>query len=38
MTTGTCHCGAVQVTLAEQPAWLSDCDWSICRRYGVLGR
>ncbi len=36
MTTGTCHCGAVKVTLPDQPAWVSDCNCSICRRYGVL--
>jgi len=36
MTTGTCHCGAVKVTLPEPPAWVSDCNCSICRRYGVL--
>jgi hypothetical protein len=36
MIIGTCHCGAVKVTLPEQPAWVSDCNCSICRRYGVL--
>ena len=36
MATGTCHCGAVKVTLPEQPSWVSDCNCSICRRYGVL--
>ena len=33
---GSCHCGAVRITLADAPAWVADCNCSICRRYGVL--
>jgi hypothetical protein len=33
MLKGACHCGAVQITL---PRTITDCNCSICRRYGVL--
>ena len=33
---GSCHCGAVRFTLAAAPGWVSECNCSICRRYGVL--
>ena len=36
MITGTCHCSAVKVTIPVQPEWVTDCNCSICRRYGVL--
>lgn len=32
----TCHCGSVRLTLAAGPAEVTDCNCSICRRYGVL--
>ena len=32
----TCHCGAVTVTLTEPPTEVTDCNCSLCRRYGVL--
>ena len=32
----TCHCGAVTVTLAQAPTEVTDCNCSLCRRYGVL--
>ena len=32
----SCHCGAVQLHLAEAPEAVTDCNCSICRRYGVL--
>jgi hypothetical protein len=32
----TCHCGAVSVEIPGPPETLTDCDCSICRRYGVL--
>ena len=31
-----CHCGAVRITMEPAPAWVLDCNCSICRRYGVL--
>ena len=34
--TGTCHCGAVRVTLPRRPRMLTDCNCSICRRTGAL--
>lgn len=32
----TCHCGAVAITIPRAPATLTQCDCSICRRYGTL--
>lgn len=34
--TASCHCGRVKVELAAAPAEVTDCNCSICRRYGVL--
>jgi hypothetical protein len=31
-----CHCGAVRIVLEPAPAELTDCNCSICRRYGAL--
>jgi len=36
MLTATCHCGAVRIDVPERPARLTDCNCSICRRYGTL--
>lgn len=36
MITGTCHCGAVKVEVPRRPRALTDCNCSICRRYGTL--
>jgi len=36
MLTGACHCGAVRVTIPRKPRAITDCNCSICRRYGVL--
>jgi hypothetical protein len=36
MLSATCHCGAVTVSVPRAPRQLSDCNCSICRRYGVL--
>ena len=36
MLTATCHCGAVRVTVPRTPRTVTDCNCSICRRYGVL--
>jgi hypothetical protein len=33
---GSCHCGAVRVTLPRRPRSLTSCNCSICRRYGAL--
>lgn len=32
----SCHCGAVRVDLPELPAAVTECNCSICRRYGAL--
>ena len=34
--TATCHCGAVKVEVPRAPESVTDCNCSICRRYGVL--
>ena len=36
MLSGSCHCGAVRVEVPRRPRRLTDCNCSICRRYGVL--
>jgi hypothetical protein len=36
MLTATCHCGAVNVEVPRRPRTLTDCNCSLCRRYGVL--
>lgn len=36
MPTATCHCGAVKVSVPRRPQTLTDCNCSICRRYGAL--
>jgi len=36
MLTATCHCGAVRLELPRKPRRLTDCNCSICRRYGTL--
>ena len=36
MLSGKCHCGAVRLEVSRRPRQLTDCNCSICRRYGVL--
>ena len=36
MADASCHCGAVQFTLLFAPRQITDCNCSICRRYGTL--
>lgn len=36
MTRASCHCGAVQLETDAPPAEVTECNCSICRRYGVL--
>ena len=36
MLTASCHCGAVKVQVPDKPASLTECNCSICRRYGAL--
>ena len=33
---GRCHCGAVRVEIPRRPRTLTNCNCSICRRYGAL--
>lgn len=32
----SCHCGAVRLAISRKPQQLTDCNCSICRRYGAL--
>jgi hypothetical protein len=32
----SCHCGAIHLEVATPPHTVTDCNCSICRRYGVL--
>jgi hypothetical protein len=36
MLSASCHCGAVRLEIAQKPRQLTDCNCSICRRYGAL--
>ncbi|MDB5861959.1 MAG: glutathione-dependent formaldehyde-activating [Ramlibacter sp.] len=36
MISTTCHCGAVTIEVARAPETLTNCNCSICRRYGTL--
>ena len=36
MLTATCHCGSINVAVPREPESVTDCNCSICRRYGVL--
>jgi hypothetical protein len=32
----SCHCGSIRLEIASAPKEVTDCNCSICRRYGVL--
>jgi hypothetical protein len=36
MIKSSCHCGAVQLEIETAPETVTQCNCSICRRYGVL--
>jgi hypothetical protein len=36
MIQASCHCGAVQLEIDVAPQDVTDCNCSVCRRYGVL--
>jgi len=36
MLKATCHCGAVRIEVPRRPRSLTNCNCSICRRYGTL--
>ncbi len=36
MLSASCHCGAVSLEIDRKPRSLTDCNCSICRRYGAL--
>jgi hypothetical protein len=36
MIYAACHCGAVSLEIADAPLEVTECNCSICRRYGVL--
>ena len=33
---GSCHCGAIHITIADDPVEAGECNCSICRRTGAL--
>jgi hypothetical protein len=35
MISATCHCGAITVRVPQAPTEVTDCNCSICRRYGA---
>lgn len=35
MLSASCHCGAVRLEIARKPRQLTECNCSICRRYGA---
>ena len=36
MTVGTCHCGAISITLPAAPKEAISCNCSMCRRLGAI--
>lgn len=36
MIKAACHCTAVRFEIAKAPAWVLDCNCTLCRRYGAL--
>ncbi|MBC7957700.1 MAG: GFA family protein [Cytophagales bacterium] len=36
MLSTTCHCGAVRIEIPEAPLVVTNCNCSLCRRYGGL--
>ena len=36
MLSASCHCGAVSLQVDRKPRQLTECNCSICRRYGAL--
>jgi hypothetical protein len=36
MIEASCHCGSITIDIARKPRTVTDCNCSICRRYGVL--
>lgn len=36
MIEASCHCGSVKIDITRKPRTLTDCNCSICRRYGTL--
>ena len=35
-TVGSCHCGAVRITLPHAPDWVGACNCSLCSKLGTL--
>ena len=33
---GSCHCGAVRISVSAAPEWVASCNCSICRKLGSL--
>ncbi len=32
---GTCHCGAISITVPRRPDFINECQCTICRRYAA---
>ena len=32
----SCHCKRIQLSISEEPEFLTECNCSLCRRYGAL--
>lgn len=33
--TGSCHCGAVRVTVPRRPEYINDCNCTLCTKHGA---
>jgi hypothetical protein len=36
VVTASCHCGSIRIDIDSPPTEVTDCNCSICRRYGAL--
>ncbi len=36
MIRAACHCTTVRMEIEETPTWVTDCNCTLCRRYGAL--
>lgn len=36
MLIGKCYCGSIQIEIPRKPSSLTDCNCSVCRKYGAL--
>ena len=36
MLHASCHCGSIRIVMDEQPVFLTECNCSLCHRYGAM--